>query len=146
MKLDVLVDSIPRPSKFDDANDFSEYWKGSLATMLVARDSDGTWHGLKCWREGSLTGYTTDKGQILNKSSDLAEFDMSTLDVDAYVAWAEKLLDGWKVTAEIPEIGLESIDDTVVVKTRKKKKTKKMKSLELVRWLYEASDDEAAQV
>ena len=71
---------------------------------------------------------------------------MSTLDVDAYVAWAEKLLDGWKVTADIPEIGLESIDDTVVVKTRKKKKTKKMKSLELVRWLYEASDDEAAQV
>lgn len=145
-KLDVLVDSVPRPSEFDDADDFSDYWKGSLATMLVARDSDGNWQGLKCWREGALTGYTTDHGQILNKSSELAEFDMSTLDVDAYLAWAEKLLDGWKVTADIPEIGLESIDDTVVPKTRKKKKTKKMKNLELVRWLYEASDEEAAEV
>lgn len=100
---------------------------------------DGEIIPLQVWKTGSLTGYTSNTGKILNTRKSLHDFDMSTLDLKAYVDWAESLLEGWKVTADIPEIGLYSIDDTVTKKTKKSRVTKKDKAIELLNSVYQSA-------
>ena len=95
------------------------------------------------WREGSLTNYTSNRGLTLPTSKDLDEFDLDLLDLDAYVAWAENILATWKVTADIPAIGMTSRDDTVVVTATKKRSNKKTRAADTVRWLYGLSDQVA---
>lgn len=126
------------PAEFESDEDFDAYWKKSGAKFLVVKDSDGEWQQLKVWRTGALANYTGSFGVTLNSTVELKEFDMSTLDLDAYVAWAEKLLDGWKITADIPEIGFRSIDDTVVEKKSSTRSTRKTRGIDMIDWLYDA--------
>lgn len=70
---------------------------------------------LKIWkRSSSLFG--TDRpvrGVRLQSRQDYLDFELSTLNLDFYVQWAEQILARWKVTADVPELGLVSCDDTV---------------------------------
>ena len=86
----------------------------STLPLLGLEDENGKLEQLLFWSPSSLTGYKSDKGEALNTRKSLQDFDMSKLDLKAYTDWAEDLLSGWKVTADIPEIGLKACDDTVV--------------------------------
>ena len=85
--------------------------RGSLSGTLGVKYSDGSVEVLEAWKSGSLTGYTSSTGVLLNSSKSLREFDMSTLDLEAYTQWAEDLLKPWKLTADLPDVGMKSIDD-----------------------------------
>lgn len=136
-------------SAFAEKKDFDEYWKDNkVACIAIPNPDDESGYTVpKVWRDSTLPHYTSQRGQTLNSTRELREFDMSKLDLDAYVAWAEKLLDGWKVTADLPAIGMVSRDDTVVPKsTRGPRVTKRSKAIDLVRWMYYASDTEGSEV
>lgn len=139
-KVDKPLDINPDPGAFTSDEEFNDFWKSNSAASLVVKDPSNPdqWTALKSWREGSLTGYTSNHGKILNTARELQEFDMSEIDVDAYVTWAENLLAGWKVSADIPEIGMKSIDDTVREKktASSKRPTKKQVARDIVKWLY----------
>ena len=144
-KMDVPVSPQPMGSFEDENGDFADYWKTNGVSSLIrpVGGSDGHWEPLTVWREGSLTNYTSNRGLTLPTSKDLDEFDLDLLDLDAYVAWAENILATWKVTADIPAIGMTSRDDTVVVTATKKRSNKKTRAADTVRWLYGLSDQVA---
>lgn len=131
---------------FESHDEFIEYWKKSGAATMAVPVGEGEDEHLvvpKIWREGSLTHYTSEWGQILNSTQSLKDFDMSQLDVDAYVRWSENLLDGWKQTADVPDLGMVAIDDTVVEKASgggSRRKTKRDKAIDMIEWLYAQSD------
>lgn len=95
------------------------------------------WQPFKMWKESKLTNYTSNVGVVLNTAKELAEFDLDAhIDLDAYFRWAESLLDIWKVTADIPEIGLKSVDDEVVKGNKSKRVTKKDVEIEILKSYY----------
>ena len=61
---------------------------------------------------------------------------MNELDIDAYVRWTEQLLEKWKVTANLEEVGLVECDDTVIPKQIKSRSTKKSRAIEDIYELY----------
>lgn len=146
----------PQPDgTFNDGDDFTDYWKAHGPCTLhmipttiykVANTShdEAVLDALRpvhLWNPGSLTGYTSEYGLTVNTTEELSQFDMSTLDIDAYMRWAEELLSTWKVTADIPEIGYVSRDDTVVEKVKKRPVSKKkQKARDMITWLYESND------
>lgn len=137
------------PGEFANDAEFNDYWKQNgiacLAALPKNAERDAEYVPLKVWRESSLTNYTSNYGRVLNSVEELNSFSLEDLDLDAYVRWSENLLDGWKKTADFPDIGLTARDDTVVVKkTGKKRVTKKQRAIDLVHWLYTAADKEAA--
>lgn len=78
-------------------------------------DSLQAWKPIKMWKPSSkIANYPATIGQTLNTAAELEAFNYSLIDVDAYTDWAEQLLKPWKATADVPEIGLKKIDDTVV--------------------------------
>ena len=87
--------------------------RGTLSGTLGVKYPDGSVEVLEAWKSGALTGYTSTTGMLLNSSKSLREFDMSLLDLDAYTDWAEALLIPWKLTADLPDVGMVSIDDGV---------------------------------
>lgn len=80
---------------------------------------------LEIAKSKKLTNYTSNIGKVLNTHQSLLDFDKAELDVDAYVLWAENLLAGWKVSCDLPALGMKSIDDTVVVGSKSVKKLTK---------------------
>ena len=68
---------------------------------------------LKIWKDGVITGYPSHWGTVLNTRSDLEEFNLDWIDRAAYVRWAELLLETWKITNNIPELGMQKMDDRV---------------------------------
>ena len=95
------------------------------------------WLPIKYWKKSAITNYTSNQGVLLNTAKDLNLFNFKKhLDINAYIRWSENLLNNWKVTADIPEIGLKSIDDTVNVVKKKKRKTKKDTEIETLMEIY----------
>lgn len=86
-----------------------------------------SWQPLKAWKPSSkVTNYPVLVGTTLNTAESLENFDYSTINVDAYVRMAEEQLKLWKKTADVPELNMKKIDDTVIKElVVKKKKTKK---------------------
>ena len=84
----------------------------------------GYYRPIEVWKPTKLTNYTSNTGVLVNREADLENFDYSTIDVDAYTLWAAQLLDGWKVTGDIHELGVKRADDTVLVKKVNKRQTK----------------------
>lgn len=82
--------------------------------LAVRKGSAGAVAPLKIWKPTALTGYPSTTGRVLNSKAELDAFDLSQVDEDAYTDWAEQLLAGWKITADLPEIGMASVDDTVL--------------------------------
>lgn len=91
---------------------------------------------LKVWKPRKLSNYTSTTGLLLNSRESLKNFDMSLLDLSAYTDWAEAILAGWKITADIPEIGLVKGPD--IVETQKPQRlTKNDKALLAIFELYQ---------
>lgn len=83
------------------------------------------WSEVKIWKKGALTGYPSNRGVTVNTHEEVVNFDYQKhIDVEAYVEWSEQLLSNWKVTASIPQIGLENRDDTVNIKSKGSSKLK----------------------
>lgn len=124
------------PSEELDEARFNELWKESGAKNLAVRIGD-EYVMIKKWSPGALSGYTSDNGAILNTAQSLIDFDMENLDLNAYLRWSEQLLAGWKITADIPEIGLTDQDDTVVPgQGGSKRITKKERAAMMIERLY----------
>lgn len=104
---------------------------------LAVKTPRGTLYPLKVWKPTKLTGYPSTTGRLLNSRESLTSFDLSEIDEGAYVAWAEQFLDRWKVTADLPEIGMVSGDDTVIPKTASKRMTKAGAAFAVIEELYE---------
>ena len=144
-------DGHPSESVVADESAFNGWWRGSTASTIgapvtgdVDPDDPNQWLAIKVWKPGKMTGYPSNRGAVLNTTESLEGFNLDDLDMDAYLEWAESLLDTWKVTADIPDIGVSSHDDTVSVKkegeTKKSgKKQSRDKAEKLVTWLYDNS-------
>lgn len=103
------------------------------------------WYPFKMWKESKITGYTSDVGEIFNTAASLKNFDADKhIDLDAYFRWAEELLDNWKVTADIPEIGLISRDDTVIEGRTTRRVTKKDVEIDILKSFYGLKEKEGA--
>lgn len=74
------------------------------------------------WKPGKMTGYPSTRGVICNTFDELKTFDKSTLDLDAYTDWAEDLLLSWKITADLPEVGMKYVDEANSSKTSSSKR------------------------
>ena len=78
-------------------------------------------------------------GKTLNSAEELHTFDYDELNIDAYVQMAEEQLKLWKKSADVPQLGMKKVDDTVVKTVKvssKKRKTKKEKLFEALDELY----------
>lgn len=133
------------PEKYTTKKSFNEDQKNALdkieSKKLGYFDNDANkWKPLKIWKPSSkVTNYPVLVGQTLNSNEDLKTFDYSLINVDAYVRMAEEQLKLWKHTADVPEIGMVQIDDTVVTDVKlnsTKPLTKKDKELEKLKELY----------
>lgn len=124
--------------ELEESVDLSMYrlTKDRTMTLKLALKTDRGLVRLKVWKPTVLTGYPSSTGKVLNSRSDLEAFDLSEIDESAYVDWAESLLDNWKVTADLPEIGMESIDDTVVPKSESKRVTKADVAIAIIEEMY----------
>ena len=98
-----------------------------------------TWYPVKIWKARAVTGYVTNTGVVCNTREELEHFDYSNLDIDSYVLKAETILQNWKVTADIPQIGLRNLDDTVIPATAKKVSKKEQAIQEIYRMYYSAT-------
>lgn len=117
------------------------------ATTLVYKKDNGNWTQVKLWKKGALTGYPSNIGVTVNKHEDLVNFDYQKhIDVDAYLEWAENLLSNWKVTASIPQLGLEDKDDTVNIKAKSSSKlSKKDQAKIMIKKLYGVAEENELQ-
>lgn len=107
-------------------------------TTLLYKTHKGEWDAVKLWKPSKkLSGYPTSIGVTLNTFEELHEFDYSQIDVDAYVMWAEELLKLWKISADIPELNMVKVDDTVIKVEKKVRKTKEAVEVDKLRVLYD---------
>lgn len=96
------------------------------------------WMPLQHWKPGAVTGYPTPdtkedgtepplKGTVVNLARELHTFDKHDLDLDMYIRWAEQILELWKVTGDIEDVGMQHMGpiDTVVKKKGVRKLNKK---------------------
>lgn len=130
-----------QPSVFEKTKDkdIDQQWKDlkSDNTLLFKKD-EKTWLPVKIWKPSSkLAGYPSTIGQSLNTYEELYNFDYSQIDVDAYVAWTEDLLKLWKISADLPELNMKKVDDTVVPVEKKVRVTKASVAIDKLRKLYE---------
>lgn len=80
---------------------FDEMWRSQKATC-VAYGEPGAMHELKGWRDSKLSGFGDEpRGVLLDSVQDLRDFDMGRLDMEQYLAWATRLMEGWKVPGEL---------------------------------------------
>lgn len=112
-------------------------WKLIGSTTLGYKRPDGQWEPIKLWKPStSLNGYPSQTGLVLNTYEELNNFDYSQIDVDAYVNWAEELLKHWKSSADVPELGMKKVDDTVVQVKKKIRRTKATVQVDKLRQFY----------
>lgn len=122
-------------------NDAKKLVLGKFASRdLGYYDEDNDlWRQIKIWKMSSkVTNYPYLIGKTLNSIDELTNFNYDELNVDAYVQMAEEQLKLWKKSANVPQLGMVKIDDTVVkTKSAKpKKKSKKEKLFEELDKLY----------
>ena len=121
-----------------------------LMKMLGYYDEEKeVWKPFHSWNDGTLTNYTSNCGVTLNTQHELDNFNYKEhIDAEAYIRWAEDLLDNWKVTADIPELGMKKRDDTVVEKSAKSKRKTKIENeidtLKLIYGMKEENEEEPA--
>lgn len=121
--------NISKENKSPELGDFEDV---KDLTLGYLSPTTGAWEPLKYWKTSALTGYPSTRGELANRAIDLEHFDKNKIDIDAYIAWAESLLDNWKVTGDIPDIGMEYMgqNDVVVAGTNKRRKTKELREVE----------------
>lgn len=110
--------------------------KAAGKDLIYFNEKTGLYDVIKAWKFQAITGYTSNIGEVLNTAEELRNFDHSNLDIDAYVRWAENILDNWKVTGDIPQIGLEQCDDKVVKVAKKVRVTRKSQEIDVIRRMY----------
>lgn len=93
---------------------------------------------LKMMKTGeNVTGYTSTVCELVNTAKEVAEFDRSRLDLEAYALWAEDLLENWKASADFPELGMIKVDDSVrKVENSAKRVSKKSLALDILSDVY----------
>lgn len=124
----------------EESSDLSLYRitkNDDMHLKLAVKTPNGRIYPLKVWKSGKLPGYPSTTGRLLNSHNDLEDFDLSDIDQDAYVSWAETFLSKWKVTVDLPEIGMQSLDDTVVPKSSKQRATKAGAAVALIEEIYD---------
>lgn len=133
-------------SKDDEKENVQRKIDGDALKILgYYNPKDEKWYPFKMWKESKITDYTSDVGEIFNTAQSLKDFDIDQhIDLDAYFRWAENLLDNWKVTANIPEISLQSHDDTVVEGKKTKRTTKKDIEIDILKSYYGLKEKEGA--
>lgn len=103
-------------------------------------EDNDLWHQIKIWKmSDKVTNYPYLIGKTLNSAEELHTFDYDELNIDAYVQMAEEQLKLWKKSADVPQLGMKKVDDTVVKAVKvssKKRKTKKEKLFEALDELY----------
>lgn len=84
---------------FETREKFDEKWRELDATCIGYQSpSNHKFAELKAWKRGKLSGFpTSPRGVLLDSMADLDAFDMSRLDMDAYLEWAESVLSTWKI-------------------------------------------------
>lgn len=110
----------------------------SISIPQLAIQSSRGLEPLKVWKSNKVP-YTSNTGLLLNTRASLQDFDMNLLDLEPYVRWAEQILARWKVTADLPEIGMVKCDDTVLISQAKKRMTKADREIEKLAELYRNS-------
>lgn len=117
--------------------EFNEYWKEHPKIKLL----DGNNEEIKCWYISKLTGYPDSEGLLINTAEDVNDLKAidANLNIEAYTDWCESLISTWKVTGEIPELGLQSYDDNLgfTAVTVSNQKTNKKSDDELIKFVYE---------
>lgn len=132
--------TIDCPDRMLSYEEFSELAKNNNMKVLGYKlKSDTLWEPVKAWKRSALTNYPSNIGTVVNTAEELENFDYSKLDIDAYLKWAEDLLSKWKVTADIPEIGLKSYNDEVIPSEKKIRVTKKDKEIETLKEFYNSA-------
>ena len=93
---------------------------------------------LKMMKTGeNVTGYTSTVCELVNTAKEVADFDRSKLDLEAYALWAEDLLENWKASADFPELGMIKVDDSVrKVENSAKRVSKKSLALDILSDVY----------
>ena len=122
---DKTKDSHYFKNMFSSRGDSPYKWETAWHVGYRDPDAQGFYRPIEVWKPTKLTNYTSDTGVLVNREADLENFDYSKIDVDAYTLWAAQLLDGWKVTGDIPELHVKQADDTVIAKKTHKRQTKK---------------------
>lgn len=85
---------------------------GGIAFDLCVQTQSLDIKPVRIWKESTnISGYPSNRIAIANSAADVKGFDLNRLDIEAYTDWAETLLLGWKVTADIPQIGVKFVDD-----------------------------------
>lgn len=92
---------------------------------------------IKVWKEGKISGYPNNIGVLCNTLHELETFDKNSLDMASYVRWVEQILESWKVTNDLEEIGLIKCDDTVIERMKKKRITNEEKNRLFLDELYQ---------
>ena len=110
---------------FSKSDDSLYDWETTWHIGYIDPDSDNCYRPIEVWKPTKLTNYTSDTGIRCNREADLDNLDYDNIDIDAYTTWAAQLLDGWKITGDIPELGVKQADDTVIEKKTKVRQTKK---------------------
>lgn len=98
----------------------------TLPNLAVKNLSTGQLDKLKVWKHSDkIFGFEGGvRGDLIQSRKDYLDFDLSRIDVDFYVRWAEQILNRWKVTADLPDLGMVSLDDTVIPERSSRKLTK----------------------
>lgn len=136
-------------SPVGEFNDFADRWSALGANCLVY-SSNGILHEVKDWSESKLSGYPympdsvsgetkNPRGVLLDSAEDLRTFDMSRLDMDAYLEWAESILRVWKVGGILGEDGrIETLvfDDDLTPRRLSAREKKKMDAIAALREAY----------
>lgn len=96
--------------------EFNEVWKEHSKLVLMDENNEE----VKCWYLGVLTGYPESEAKIINTAEEVNAIHPidADLNIEAYTDWAESLLQSWKVTGDIPEANLVSVDDNLGFKTK----------------------------
>ena len=110
---------------FSKSGDSPYDWETTWHIGYIDPDSENCYRPIEVWKPTKLTNYTSDTGILCNREADLDNFDYDNIDIDAYTTWAAQLLDGWKITGDIPELGVKQADDTVIEKKTRARQTKK---------------------
>lgn len=109
----------------DDLKNVKKQVKAT-SIKLTYEEEKGIFSPVKHWKKNKLGGYPSLVGDVYNLTDDLDNFDFNKLDLDAYVDWAEQLLDNWKITADIEELGLTFSENSHITKKSKRKSNKTM--------------------
>lgn len=105
-------------------------------TIGFLDEFSGEWKTLNRWKNSKITHFTSVIGESLPYTEDLDNFNKEDIDIDAYLKWAENILDTWKVTNDIPQLNIKKLNDVVIEESKEQaRKTKREKEIDTI-WSY----------